>query len=258
MRTLHLFGDSFTEGHLLDITFPPYKEWKTYRGGELPLCWGDLLSEKLNMKMNNLAIGGMSNSEIFQTICRHSDEFKKDDIVIINWTYPNRFRWVTWSDNIKRYRWVRLGGNPHDGSVISEDTRNDIALNKILPPYIEEVYEYEKIVEEYSKSKNFEVFFWSADIDIINNLPPERLNNRKYILHEQINKLPLDMDEKLPHIGIARIEIKRTIFDVFHQYGAITIGEETNWEVQDNHLGEKGHMIQSELFYKYIIEKKLI
>ena len=51
MRTLHLFGDSYTEGHLLDITLPSYKEWKAYRGGELPLCWGDLLSEKLNMIM---------------------------------------------------------------------------------------------------------------------------------------------------------------------------------------------------------------
>ena len=35
MGTLHLFGDSFTEGHLLDITLPSYKEWKKYRGGEL-------------------------------------------------------------------------------------------------------------------------------------------------------------------------------------------------------------------------------
>lgn len=256
MRTLHLFGDSFTEGHLLDITFPPYKEWRTYRGGELPLCWGDLLSEKLNMKMNNRAIGGMSNSEIFQTICKHSDEFKKEDIVIINWTYPNRFRWVVWMEKLKCYEWKRMGAHPMDGSVISEQTRNDIALNKILPPYIEEVYEYEKLINEYSKSKNFEVFFWSADVDIINNLPPERLNDRKYILHEQINKLPLEITN--PHIGIARNEMKRTIFDTFYEYGALTIAEETNWEVLDNHLGETGHIVQSELFYKYITEKKLI
>jgi hypothetical protein len=59
-------------------------------------------------------------------------------------------------------------------------------------------------------------------------------------------------------IAVNRSEPKRTIFDVFHQYGAMTVGEETNWEVQDNHLGEKGHIIQFELFYKYITEKKLI
>ena len=257
MGALHLFGDSFTEGHLLDKTFHPYKEWKLYRGGELPLCWGDLLSKKLNMIMNNRAVAGMSNSEIFQKICKHSDEFEKDDIVIINWSYPSRFRWASCSDENNKCRWVRLGGAPHDGTVISEDTRTDIALQKTLIPCIEEIYEHEKLIYEYSKSKKFEVFFWSADIDIINNLPSEKLIDRKYILHDEINSLPLIIQGE-NYIRINRPELKRTIFDVFHQYGAVTVGEETNWEVQDYHLGEKGHIIQSELFYKYITEKKLI
>ena len=30
MKTLHLFGDSFTEGHLRDKHYTPYKEWKLY------------------------------------------------------------------------------------------------------------------------------------------------------------------------------------------------------------------------------------
>jgi hypothetical protein len=255
MRTLHLFGDSFTQGHLLDINFQPYKEWKLYRGGELPLCWGDLLSKKLNMIMNNRAVAGMSNSEIFQTICKHSDKFEKDDIVIINWSYPSRFRWASCSNEFNRCKWTRLGGNPHDGTVISEDTRTDIALQKTLIPCIEEIYEHEKLIYEYSKSKKFEVFFWSADIDIINNLPSEKLIDRKYILHDKINSLPLIVQG---NIAVNKSEPKRTIFDVFHQYGAMTVGEETNWEVQDNHLGEKGHIIQFELFYKYITKKKLI
>jgi hypothetical protein len=195
--------------------------------------------------MNNRAVAGMSNSEIFQTICKHSDKFEKDDIVIINWSYPSRFRWASCSNEFNRCKWTRLGGNPHDGTVISEDTRTDIALQKTLIPCIEEIYEHEK----------FEVFFWSADIDIINNLPSEKLIDRKYILHDKINSLPL-----IVQCGIAvnRSEPKRTIFDVFYQYGAMTVGEETNWEIQDNHLGEKGHIIQFELFYKYITEKKLI
>lgn len=257
MKTLHLFGDSFTEGHLLDKHYPPYKEWKLFRGGELPLCWGDLLSKKLNMKLENHAVAGMSNSEVFQTICRYSDKFEKDDIVIINWSYPSRFRWVSCSDEINRCRWVRLGSHPHDGSIISEDTRMDIALQRTLSLCIEEIYEHEKLIYEYSKSKNFEVFFWSSDIDIINNLPTEKLIDRKYILHKQINNLPFIIKD-VNCIKIHRSEFKRTIFDVFHQYGAMTIGEETNWQVKDNHLGEKGHIIQSELFYKYITEKKLI
>ena len=126
MGVLHLFGDSFTEGHILDKTYPAYKEWKLYRGGELPLCWGDLLSKKLNMVMKNHAVAGMSNSEIFQSICRHSHTFEKDDIVIINWTYPNRFRWVYWCKHHKKYKWVRLSLNPEDESKILEETRNEL------------------------------------------------------------------------------------------------------------------------------------
>jgi hypothetical protein len=80
MKKLHLFGDSFTQGHLLDTFFPRYKEWREFRGGNLPLCWGDLLSNKLGMKMVNRAEAGMSNTEIFQTLCQHSDKFEKGDI----------------------------------------------------------------------------------------------------------------------------------------------------------------------------------
>ena len=39
MNTLHLFGDSFTEGHNLDKSFPWYKVWKEWRGGNLPPVW---------------------------------------------------------------------------------------------------------------------------------------------------------------------------------------------------------------------------
>lgn len=100
-------------------------------------------------------------------------------------------------------------------------------------------------------------FFFGPDVDIINNLPSEKLINRKYILHEQINNLPLIIHQD-ESISIHRNEPKRTIFDVFYKYGGVTIGEETNFEVRDSHLGEKGHIVQAELFYKYITEKKLI
>ena len=62
-----------------------------------------------------------------------------------------------------------------------------------------------------TKSKKFEVFFWSADIDIINNLPTEKLIDKKYILHNQINNLPLILQD-VNVIPINRPEFKRTIF----------------------------------------------
>jgi hypothetical protein len=258
MKTLHLFGDSYTQGHLLDIHFPRYPEWREFRGGNLPLCWGDLLSKKLNMKMENHAIAGMSNTEIFQTICRYSNEFEKDDIVIINWTYPQRFRWAYCDEKQDFCGWKRLSANPEDGTYISELTRMDIAVNKTLPPYIDEVYEQEKLLLEFSKSKGFQVFFWSSDIDIINNLSSEKLNKVHYILHEEIEKLPLEIPFSDYNHCFVRMGMKRTIFDVFFNYGATTIFDETNKVVGDGHLGENGHFIQYELFYKYITKNNLI
>lgn len=257
MNKLHLFGDSFTGGHKLDTTFPPYIKWKEFRGGELPPCWGELLSEKLGMKMVNYGVGGMSNVEIFQNFCRNSGKIDKDDIVIINWTYPHRFRWVTWSNEQKGYEWTRLSLHRLDGSKISEQTREDIALNKSLPLSIDEIYEYEKLIGEYSKSKGFKLFFWSADVDIINNLSSRRLNNRKYILHKEIDELPLIIKGD-SYINVVRSELRRTIFDVFYNHGGQTIYEETNGEVSDNHLGEKGHYIQFELFYNYITKNNIL
>ena len=81
MNTLHLFGDSFTEGHKLDNSFPWYKVWKEWRGGNLPPVWHELLSEKLGMETNVKAIGGSSNHETFHTICENSDLFKKADAI---------------------------------------------------------------------------------------------------------------------------------------------------------------------------------
>ena len=258
MRTLHLFGDSFTQGHLLDETFPKYPEWKEFRGGDLPLCWGDLLSNKLGMKMANHAVAGMSNTEIFQTVCRHSDEFEKGDIVIINWTYTQRFRWVYYYEPQKLYQWKRLSANREDGTHISESTRQDIAVNKTLPPYIEEVYEQEKLIREFSKSKGFRLFFWSADINVINNLSSEKLNKEYYLLHDEIENIPLDISTETNNHSFVRMGKKRTIFDVFFNHGATTIYDETNGVVGDGHLGENGHLIQYELFYKYITKNNLI
>jgi hypothetical protein len=258
MRTLHLFGDSFTQGHLLDTGFPRYHDWREYRGGDLPLCWADLLSTKLGMKMANHAVAGMSNTEIFQTFCRHSDEVQNGDIVIINWTYTQRFRWAYYYGHQNLYQWKRLSANPEDGAHISESTRQEIAVNKTLPPYIEEVYEQEKLIKEFSKSKGFRLFFWSADIDVINNLPSEKLRNKYYILHEEIEKLPSEIPLGTENHSFVRMGQKRTMFDVFFEHGGTTIFDETNGVVGDGHLGENGHFVQYELFYKYITKNNLI
>jgi len=244
MKTLHLFGDSFTQGHNLDKTFPPYKKWKEYRGKDLPDTWADILGQKLGMLINNHAVAGMSNPEIFQTICEHSNEFELNDIVIINWTYNHRFRWVVWDSDEMMYKWRRLSSNKESNPIIPEIVREHVAINRTHSLQIQEIYNYQKLLIEYSKSKKFHLFFWSADVDIINDLPNDTFMDFRYLLHDEIMRIP-------PYNESGGKT--RTLFDVVFKYGGKTIEMETDNQILNgNHMGESGHKVQAELFIEYI------
>ena len=75
---------------------------------------------------------------------------------------------------------------------------------------------------------------------------------------EEIEKLPLEIPPGTNNHSFVRMGQKKTIFDVFFEHGGTTIFDETNEVVGDGHLGEKGHFIQYELFYKYITKNNLI
>ena len=125
-NTLHTFGDSYTEGQ---------------RGGNLPKSWSEILGEKLNMEVKNYGIGGNSNPQIFDDVCNKSHEFNKGDIVIINWTYKDRFRWASTEfhengaphnvdeNNNPLDCWRKLSANngqPNDFKHIQTTTKDDI------------------------------------------------------------------------------------------------------------------------------------
>lgn len=256
MSTLFGFGDSFTEGHKLDITYPRYKEWKQYLGGELPDTWTEILSDKLNFSLKNYAVAGMGNYEIFQTICEHSDEFNKGDIVIINWTFMQRFRWVsvykdengepTLLEGKPTEYWARLSSNPQKGFHIRESTREDIVMNRSNKLYREEIYNYEKIIDNLAKSIGFDVYYWSADSDLIfEQHSIGKYLQKKYILSDIIAP-PNHSNGYLDYY----------IFQFFKERGGLRICDETDLEINDIHLGESGHKLQAKLFYEYIHKKK--
>jgi hypothetical protein len=256
MNRIHAFGDSYTEGQPMDCTFPPFVEWKKLRGGTLPKCWVELLGEKMDMNISNHGRGGNSNYHTFEEVCKHSSKFNKGDIVIINWTYKTRFRWASFekhSNGEPKYfdkqgnpsdYWRRMATNEYieDYEFITKETKNEILKNRISNLYSEELYVYENLLEQYSKSKGFDLFFWSTDNEIIYNLPEDDFKVKKYILHNMLNRGLYDS----VHMGGDLLSHIITI-------GGKTIINETNGIVDDPvHLGESGHIIQSELFYDYI------
>lgn len=224
MSTLYVFGDSFTQGHHNLETYPAYDEFKKLRGGKLFDLWSQILANKLGFDLKNYGNAGASNDDIFSFICDNIIRVKSGDIVIINWTFITRFRWVD-SDG----KWRTIHGGP-DYSI-SESTRKETLINKFNSKWESIIYQYENIIDVLSKSVGFNVYYWSAENNLIYNSPNKNL--KKYIISELINP-------------------GETLFHEIFRRGGKTIEEESNYTIGDIHLGESGHKIQGNLFFNYI------
>jgi len=242
MNTLFTFGCSYTEDfeRVIETTknsdfIPAQRRYvENHLDGRIPKSWPQLLGEKLETDLKNYGVGGMSNYQIFEEICEHSDEFKNGDTVVIGWTHITRFRWIgeenKWSPVFSQY-------TDNISKIMSETTFNETLIQRTKKLYVNEIYQYQKLLEQLSKSIGFEIYFWSSDDNIIYKENKEFFTDKKYLLNDLISN-------------------NNNIFNIIQKNGGKTINEETNGEIPDNHLAETGHRVQAELFYKHIINEE--
>jgi hypothetical protein len=139
-----------------------------------------------------------------------------------------------WVD-VKRNNWTHFGAGSLNGDPsISETTHEEITFNRTHPLYVNQVYEWMKLIDTLSKSIGFEVYYWSGDRNVLYPLDDGEKKNKKYLLG----------DLKIPRY--------ETIFAEIFKLGGKTIKEETNDLVNDLHFGESAHKIMGELFYNHI------
>ena len=105
MSKLWTFGCSFTaEYDPIDGIHPPYEnnydKYRTFKGGELPKTWPNILAEKIGYEIMNCALGGASNYHIFNQFINVCELIQKDDILIFGWTQLGRFIAVNTSQNL--------------------------------------------------------------------------------------------------------------------------------------------------------------
>ena len=205
-------------------------------GAEPPKAWPFFLGKKLGYDVINFGSSGASNSEIFSKICKECHNFSNSDLIIIGWSYNQRFRWV----NEKTSEWSRLGSysGPDTHEIINPGTHQDITINRSNDRYLEEIYDYEKMIDQLSKNTGFRVYYWSGDSNIIYKLPKELKSQKKYLINEMV-------------------EYGKTPFDPVFKLGGKTIREETNGKVDDYHFGESAHIIMADLFYEHITNNPL-
>ena len=163
MDIVWTFGDSYTESFREDIEWSNrYIKWKGY----IPKVYGEIVSEKLGMHLNNFGKGGTNNYTIFQNICDNIWNINANDIVIISWTQQHRFRLANsnnkWEDfyNDSEHYTQKL----KNCEFISTETIRQIIFNRLNSIYLQEIRSWEEIIRK--ALPDTKLVFWSPFDDI--------------------------------------------------------------------------------------------
>ncbi len=222
MNKLWIFGDnnSAVFGKTKERRFKYYKE---YRGGVFPKSWSELLSKELNLELKNMAVFGQSNYDIFDMFCKCAEQIQKDDVVIIGWGYVQRFRLVDETTN----SFITIRPNQFKSEHINNvallngidiNVVNSILSNRTNTEWVNEIYNWENLINLLSKYIGFKIVYWTFDISL----------NKSYYI--STNNFRTDLLEM----------------------GAEDITLETNEILVDENFGEKGHLIQFQYFLNHI------
>lgn len=251
---LYCFGDSYTEGYKNDMLFWPYDAYRKSLGvddpKDMPPIWSEILGEKLGIESFNYAKGGASNHETLLRFCEQSHKLKKDDIVIINWTYVQRCLWVINPEGDGDIQNHITSVSPHQGQHydrdgLYKDSYDVIAVNRIHFAWTYEVLRYQQLIDSLASSVGFKVYYWFSDDYLYKNISKlQDMNHHKFIIHDLIQKYePMKYDYDFCCIP----------FNIFKEYGAKTIMDDSNGQGHDvMHLGGTGHRVQAEIFYSYL------
>lgn len=241
MSTLYTFGCSFTE----DFKFFFRSNFDTLRkrymvehlNNVIPDSWPETLSKKLNMNLVNRAAihghqykfhtEGNCNASIFNNICHLCYNFKKGDIVIVEWSFIVRFKWAT-DKGI-----ITILPNQAPKNLINQNVAEEIIVNRNNKVWIDELFIMMNMLNKLSESIGFDIYYWTVDNTILDNKREIITNDTRWLLSNQISE--------------------KNYFSLIKNNGGFSISNETNGKIDDSHLGMTGHNVLADLFYDYII-----
>jgi hypothetical protein len=202
-KNLWVFGDSFSVPF---IKMGQDCQYLTYQD-IVPKVYSEIISEELDLNLMDMSMGGCSNQSILHTFIKNIDSIKSDDIVIIGWTQPIRFRIGSKHNDFYD---VIIAVAPHMEEFIdmSIDSLNDFTINRSTHSiYWDELIDYVNIINKSLKTKFVYHWTWVS--------PTDKIDSNVY--EKQFYDLLLP----------------------FKKYK--TIREETNGNIDDFHYGGLGH-----------------
>ncbi|MFZ9143679.1 MAG: hypothetical protein ACO209_00530 [Aquirufa sp.] len=264
MPTLWTFGDSFTKGHGMNGEIPEYiNADKNYK-------WTNLLSNKLNFNLKDYSDNGIPNERILLKILDNIENFKEEDIVIIQSSTITRYEFPFY-DKKKEVKDVS------DGYMYFLNEMDSITYDMIKKDY--ETYDGNTISEfEFNASKDFMQYILPSTYyyrrGIVN-----LCNIAKYLHNKKIVKNVIFWN--LESIRIDKIPNKQPLFfNIFNDYSfmenfylhdeihtgldtynygwlttfrkmKLTIWDDSNKSIHDFHLSKNGHI----WFTNFILNK---
>lgn len=167
-KTIWVFGDSYSSEN-------KKSEVKN---------WPNILSEKFGCSLKNMSIDKTSNYQIFDDFCYCCDLIKSNDIVIIGWGLVENFRASVGSELIN------ISKDDIGFEGISKEYIDGAIKDRQSEKWCEQIYYYENIIDELSKSKGFTTFYWSSNEDRL--IYPNRSSfkaKRSYLCRESETSL---------------------------------------------------------------------
>lgn len=206
---LWIFGDSNSAP--FDPMFPYAKQYMEYKGYRTKI-YGELISEKVGLEHINKAVPGSDNYSIFQSFCDYINDMNKGDVVIIGWSSILRFRLVTDSPT---KNWLSILPNWENNlsgfAYVSEQTIDEILLNRDNENYIKEVNSWITLINHTLKIKGIKVCHWSLFfekldvLDFVFHLP-------EYTIYSETKGKIKDMHlAELGHRALSEFILRNTI-----------------------------------------------
>ena len=182
--TIWVFGDSFSEKFSKNIDWS--NQYINYKG-YIPKVYSDLISDELQIKSINNARGGSDNYSIFESIWDCAEDIKDDDIIIIGWSSPVRFRLY----NTLKKDWQSLIPNFNHNELkecnISENTYNEIVVNRTDIFYEKELAKIVKFINFTFKTQKIIYFRWD-DMGRLKKYSTISEETKKSILNEHYSE----------------------------------------------------------------------
>ena len=170
------FGCSHTFGQSLPDTWDYKNKQPVTDQGPSKYAWPQILANKLNIECVNNGVPGASNKEIWYRILEF--EFYKHDVVIINWSYFNRWCIIDDESDLKLTQFL-LGGKL---GIINESVPSEpISIAKPIncKAFFKYVYNYNDIkIDFYLRANHIQTILQSK-IKLIKHLRLRSLNEYK-------------------------------------------------------------------------------